>query len=228
MAASAPPRLAVFDCDGTLVDSQNSIIIAMAAAFEAHDCPSPEAEAVRRVIGLPLGKAIGKLIPEAGPEVHARLETAYVDAFRALRQKGAVEDPLYPGAPEALDALEAAGWILGVATGKSSRGLIATLETHGLTGHFQTLQTADGGPGKPNPDMLLKAMEETGAAPDKTVMIGDTTFDMEMARHAGVMALGVSWGYHPQEHLRSAGAEAVVDDFPELLGKLETLGEGLK
>ena len=74
--------------------------------------------------------------------------------------------------------------------------------------------------------MLLKAMDETGAAPDSTVMIGDTTFDMEMARHAGVMALGVSWGYHPQEQLRSAGAEAVVDDFPELLENLETLGEG--
>ena len=136
MAASAFPRLAVFDCDGTLVDSQYSIIAAMAEAFEAHDCPPPKAEAVRRIIGLPLGDAIGKLIPEAGPDVHARLETGYIDAFRALRQEGAVADPFYPGAPEALDALRAAGWLLGVATGKSRRGLTATLETHGLTGHF--------------------------------------------------------------------------------------------
>ena len=124
-----------------------------------------------------------------------------------------------------MEVLEAAGWVLGVATGKSRRGLLMTLETHRLTDRFQTLQTADSGPGKPNPDMLLNAMREIGAGPDATVMIGDTTFDMEMAKRAGTMALGVSWGYHPVKHLYSAGAQAVIGEFRDLPETIETLGK---
>ncbi|MFQ5765225.1 MAG: HAD-IA family hydrolase, partial [Rhodospirillales bacterium] len=199
-------RLAVFDCDGTLVDSQHSIVASMFAAFDAHAQPRPDAEAVRHVVGLPLREAIARLIPDGATADCGRLETSYVEAFRALRRAGGVDDPLYPGALDVLAVLEASGWVLGVATGKSSRGLVATLEAHGLTKRFRTLQTADKGPGKPNPDMLLNAMTETGAEPANTVMIGDTTFDMEMARRAGAVAIGVSWGYHPEERLHSAGA----------------------
>jgi len=223
MSMSRTLRLAVFDCDGTLVDSQSSIIESMVAAFDAHTHPKPEAEDIRRVVGLPLRDAIGRLLPEESPDVHGLVEDSYINAFRGLREKGLVEDPLYPGTLEMLNLLNEAGWILGVATGKSSRGLLNTLETHGLTGHFTTLQTADSGPGKPNPDMLIKAMTETGADPSSTVMIGDTTFDIEMAIRSNTMAIGVSWGYHPQEHLRSAGAHAVIEDFAELPGMLKTL-----
>ena len=224
MPNSRPLRLAVFDCDGTLVDSQASIIASMVQAFEAHTHPRPAAEAVRRVVGLPLGEAIGRLLPDSPEENHARIETSYIDAFRGLRQKGEVKDPLFPGALEILETLDDLGWLLGVATGKGSRGLRATLETHGLMGRFATLQTADSGPGKPNPDMLLNAMNETGADPSHTVMIGDTTFDMEMAINAGTMAIGVSWGYHPLKHLQSAGAHAVINEFAELAEKIEAVG----
>jgi len=223
MAASRSVRLAVFDCDGTLVDSQHSIVASMFQAFDAHAQPRPDAEAVRHVVGLPLLEAIARLVPEGAPADHARLEAGYVEAFRALREAGSVDDPLYPGALEGLAALEAAGCVLGVATGKSSRGLKATLETHGLTGRFRTLQTADKGPGKPNPDMLLSAMDETGAASADTVMIGDTTFDMEMARNAGTMAIGVAWGYHERAELKAAGAEIVIDDFGDIPGVMNSL-----
>ena len=217
-------RLAVFDCDGTLVDSQHSIIDSMNAAFDAHNHSRPEAEAVRGVVGLPLDMAIKRLLPEIDPDGLTQMEASYIEAFRDLRKKGMVADPLYPGALEILETLNSQGWVLGIATGKGSLGLAATLETHGLTNHFSTLQTADNGPGKPNPDMLLSAMSETGADPRNTAMIGDTTFDMEMALSAGTMAVGVSWGYHPTENLQSAGAHAVIDDFAELPEKLESLG----
>ncbi|MBC8337713.1 MAG: HAD-IA family hydrolase [Alphaproteobacteria bacterium] len=217
-----PLRLAVFDCDGTLVDSQASIVSSMVAAFESRSHPAPDAESVRRVVGLPLRVAMGRLLPHTDPDEHVKLENSYKDAFRELRRRGEVSDPLYPGTLEVLDALETDGWLLGVATGKGHLGLMITLETHGLTERFQTLQTADSAPGKPDPGMLLNAMRDTGADADCTVMIGDTTFDMEMAVNAGTMAIGVSWGYHPHEHLHSAGAEVVIDEFHVLPETLNT------
>jgi phosphoglycolate phosphatase len=105
---------------------------------------------------------------------------------------------------------------LAVATGKSRRGLDATLARHGLEGRFMALKTADDGPGKPNPHMLLDAMAETGVTPDSTVMIGDTVFDIEMASNAQVRSIGVSWGYHDPDELRAAGAAGVIDEFGEL------------
>ena len=115
--------------------------------------------------------------------------------------------------------------MLGVATGKSFRGLVGTLEKHAVLDRFSTLQTADRARGKPHPEMLLKAMEETGANPASTVMIGDTTFDMEMAVNAGVMAIGVAWGYHETEELERAGAARVIGDFSELPGILKDVSE---
>lgn len=223
MPLSGTIRLAVFDCDGTLVDSQHAIIASMFQSFDANGFARPDANDVRHVVGLPLGEAIGRLLPAGGADDHARLEAAYVAAFRGMRERGEVIDTLYPGAIEVLDMLDADGWILGVATGKSSRGLLATLDSHGIRHRFVTLQTADRGPGKPNPDMLLNAMKETGADPATTVMIGDTTYDMEMARRAGALAVGVAWGYHPEEHLRRAGAHAVIRAFDELMERLEAL-----
>jgi phosphoglycolate phosphatase len=223
MRASLKIRLAVFDCDGTLVDGQHSIIASMNQVFEAYGLAPPSADAVRHVVGLPLREAIIRLLPDAGEVDHSRLENGYVEAYSALRRKGAVNDPLFPGAVETLDALDRAGWILGIATGKGRRGLLATLESHGIVGRFANLQTSDRGPGKPNPHMLLNAMSETGAVPADTVMIGDTVYDMEMARRAGTMAVGVAWGYHPQEQLRRAGAHAVAQKFLELPDKLADL-----
>lgn len=211
-----PPRLAVFDCDGTLVDSQHNIVAAMDAAWRAFGLEPVPAAAVRRVVGLPLVEAIAALHPEGGMDDHERLSDYYKDAFRTLRERPDHHEPLFPGTVEALDALEAAGVLLAVATGKSRRGLLATLERHGLGGRFLALKTADDGPGKPNPHMLLAAMAEAGTAPEDTVMIGDTVFDIEMARAARTAAVGVSWGYHEPAELSAAGAHHIIEAFGDL------------
>jgi len=217
------PRLVVFDCDGTLVDSQHNIVASMAASWRANELPPPPAANVRRVVGLPLLEAIVNLHPQGSREVHMSLVDCYKDAFYSLRQQPDHREPLYPGTVEALDAMEAAGYLLAVATGKSLRGLNATLERHGLEGRFATLKTADDGPGKPHPHMLEAAMAETGAGPASTVMIGDTIFDIEMARNAQVRSIGVSWGYHDPTELHTSGAAGVIDEFGELAEMTATL-----
>lgn len=211
-----PIRLAVFDCDGTLVDSQHSIVAAMHTACAVHGLAEPSPESVRRVVGLHLFEAIQTLLPTLGESRLNDVQASYIAAYRDLRLRGEVSDPLYPGAWKAIKDIERAGWLLGVATGKSHRGLMATLERHDMTSRFVTFQTADRAAGKPHPEMLRNAMAETGAAPPATVMIGDTTFDMEMARNAGTRAIGVAWGYHAVEELAAAGAERIVSGFGEL------------
>ena len=214
--------LVVFDCDGTLVDSQHAIVAAMARAFAEHDLAQPPAAAVRRIIGLNLDEAMAALAPEIDDARHHSLAEAYKAEFFRQRQSGEFTDPLYPGAMEIL-ALAETGAMLGVATGKSQRGLRAVLDRHGLRARFATLQTADDAPGKPNPGMLLNAMAEAGACPEETVMIGDTTFDMTMARAANVAAVGVAWGYHEAQELDDAGAAAMVGEFGQLLPTLARL-----
>lgn len=217
------PRLAVFDCDGTLVDSQHNIVAAMAAAWRAHGLGPLPAMSVRRTVGLPLLQAVASLHPLGSREAHLALTDSYKEASYGLRQQPDHHEPLYPGTVEALDAMEAAGYLLAVATGKSRRGLDATLSRHGLEGRFIALKTADDGPGKPHPHMLEQAMAEVGAGPGSTVMVGDTVFDIEMARNAQVRSIGVSWGYHDPDELRAAGAAGVIDDFGELAALAATL-----
>lgn len=213
---SPPLRLAVFDVDGTLVDSQHNIVAAMQAACECCGHPAPAAAQVRRVIGLSLLEAVAALLPQADPNAHAAVTEAYKDAFIALRQRPDHHEPLFPGALESLAALEREGWLLGLATGKARRGVNVMIERHGLEGRFVTIQTPDDNPGKPHPGMLLAAMDAVGVGPEHTVMIGDTTFDIQMARGARAHALGVAWGYHDVEELHAAGAHAVVDHHRDL------------
>ncbi len=176
------PRLAVFDVDGTLIDSQHNIVAAMGQAFQAQGLEALAAEAVRRIIGLSLVEAVAQLRPDLPPVRHEAIAQSYRDAFFTLRSRPDHSEPLFSGAVEALARLETNGWLLGIATGKSQRGLEAMIERHGLQGRFVTLQTADGNPGKPHPAMVLQAMSEAGIGPGDTVMIGDTTFDMQMGR----------------------------------------------
>ena len=219
-------KLCVFDCDGTIVDSQDSIVQSMQAAFRHCELAEPPREAIRRVVGLPLVTASAVLAPDGtDAETAERLAEAYRVAFTGLRRDGLINDPLFPGVVEAVDALDAGGWLLGIATGKGRRGLDLTLDHHGLAGRFVTLQTADSAPGKPSPGMLLNAMADAGAEPGNTVMIGDTTFDMEMSVNAGVLAIGVSWGYHESDELVSAGATKVISEFDELVPSLDDLME---
>ena len=203
-------KLAVFDCDGTLVDSGHNICLAMEACFARADLPPPPRERTRRVVGLSLVEAMAAMLPDAAPDVHVALAADYKQAFQSLRGQGLVEEPLYEGVGALIDALAAGGWLLGVATGKSDRGLSLCLDHHGIGSRFITLQTADRHPSKPHPAMLEQAMTEAGATPATTLMIGDTSYDMAMARAAGVTAIGVAWGYHEPAELLGAGAHYVA------------------
>ncbi|MBK7283532.1 MAG: HAD-IA family hydrolase [Sphingomonadales bacterium] len=209
-------RLALFDCDGTLVDSQHTIFRCVEIAFARAGLPSPGRVAARRVVGLSLLPAMRMLAPGVHADLHIQLTEDYKAAFQKMRGDGLVDEPLFDGIVDALDALEADGWILGVATGKSDRGLDLCLRHHGLRERFVTLQTADRHPSKPHPSMAHQAMAEAGANPETTVMIGDTSFDMVMGVAAGARAIGVDWGYHPGEELLAAGASQIVSHAREL------------
>lgn len=200
-------KLAIFDCDGTLVDSGAAIYAALTETFAAHGIDCPPREVTKKVIGLSLMESFAALVPDGD---HAALTRTYKDAFFAMRGAGRVEEPLFDGIAELLDRLEEDGWLLGVATGKSDRGLKFCLEGHGLDGRFVTLQTADRNPSKPHPAMALAAMAEAGAEPERTIFVGDTGWDMGCARNAGAGALGAAWGYHDIDELTAAGAHGVA------------------
>lgn len=213
-------RLAVFDCDGTLIDGQAAVCEAMRAGFETVGLPVPSEHEIRRIIGVSLPIAIRNLAPEGTePELLTQTVEAYRAAFFQARQEGRVHEPLYDGIRELLETLRGNGWELGVATGKTRRGLDGSLAMHGIAEFFSTLQTSDFHPSKPDPAMLQAAMDEMGATREHTVMIGDTAYDMDMARSIGVRAIGVGWGYHAPEELYAGGADEVADD-PDHLEEL--------
>src|SRR4051812_44595005 len=216
-------RLAIFDCDGTLVDSQANICLAMEHCFTRAGFEAPPRERTRRVVGLSLVEAMQAMRPEAGPEIHLALAEDYKLVFQRLRAEGLVEEPLYDGIADLLDSLEADGWLLAVATGKSDRGLALCLERHGLGGRFVSLQTADRHPSKPHPSMVEQALADAGADPALSMMIGDTSYDMAMARAAGVRAIGVAWGYHEAEELLAAGADCVARHPSEITDLVKAL-----
>ena len=195
-------RLAIFDCDGTLVDSGATIYAALAAAFGENGLELPPPDVSRRVIGLSLTEAMAALLPNASTEAHVALAEDYKRAFLNLRAAGRVEEPLFDGVIELLDALESDGWLLAVATGKSDRGLKHCLEQHAIHPRFMSLQTADRHPSKPHPSMVQQAMADAGAAPETTFVVGDTSFDMAMAAAAGAAPIGAAWGYHEAEELK--------------------------
>lgn len=223
ISMDAPLKLIVFDCDGTLVDSQHAIIAAMKIAWEQEGLGEPDDEVVRRHVGLPLVDAIAGMMGEQIGDHHFRMADRYKTAFRTHRIDSVHASPLFPGCRDTLDHFLTRSYLMGVATGKGRRGLDHTIETHSLGQYFMTLKTADDGPGKPNPDILLDAMKETGVDRHNTIMVGDTTFDIEMARNAGAHAIGVSWGYHDRQDLIAAGAHRVVSSFSELPEAVEAV-----
>ncbi len=216
-------RLAVFDCDGTLVDSQHNICAAMAECFAAAGLEAPPPERTRRVVGLSLVEGMRAMRPEADDDEHVALAESYKRAFQDMRARGLEEEPLYDGIADVLEALAEDGWALGVATGKSDRGLNLCLDHHAIHARFVTLQTANRHPSKPHPSMIETAMAEAGALPETTIMIGDTSFDMAMARAAGVTAIGVTWGYHEPEDLLRAGAHHIAQHPRDLVALSRTL-----
>lgn len=209
-------KLAIFDCDGTLVDGQHMIISSMKEASEKCKIPYPGDEQVRRIVGLSLFEAITMIYPKISDNDHTMLHRAFVEHFQYLRTLDDQHEPLYDGIHETILDLHQAGILLGVATGKSSRGLRSTLSNHNLQDYFVTLNTADDGPGKPHPSMIKVALSDTGVDPENAVMIGDTTYDMVMAANAGVRSIGVTWGYHDREELISSGADHIIDEISGL------------
>ncbi|MEL6685085.1 MAG: HAD-IA family hydrolase [Pseudomonadota bacterium] len=214
-------RLVIFDVDGTLVDSQAEIMAAMALAFQAEGLALPDRATVLSIVGLSLTEAFRTLCPDADEAQRWRLVEAYKASFMQLRTDNPEMGPLFPGARTAIEALRAQDHtLLAVATGKSRRGLDKVLERHGLTGVFHSEQVADHHPSKPNPSMILTALNETGVVPHRAVMLGDTTFDMDMARAAGIKKIGVTWGYHAPDTLQP---DAMIKDFAALSGAVDQL-----
>lgn len=213
-------KLVVFDVDGTLIDSQHHIHAAMSSAFSCAGLEPLPKDSVLQVVGLSLPEAVAVLAPDATPEVQTRILLGYRQAFLAARMLDAA--PLYPGARECLDRLaQQDDLLLAVATGKARRGLDAMIEEHRLQGRFVSLQTADHHPSKPHPAMLQAALDEAGVTAGDAVMVGDTSFDIEMAQAADVTGFGVNWGYHSADQLRAAGAALVAPDFPALTTAIE-------
>jgi len=204
-------RLAILDCDGTLVDSGAIIVATVAETFALHGIDVPPANVCRGGIGLSLVEAMARLAPDLDAVEHIDLAETYKTCFFRARQEGRVDEPLFDGISDLLDALEGDGWLLAVATGKSDRGLRHCLEKHGIHARFVSLQTADRHPSKPDPSMVLAAIADTGSNPGATIVIGDTAYDMAMARAAGATALGAGWGYHDVAELLAGGAHAVAD-----------------
>lgn len=220
--------LVIFDVDGTLVDSQAHILASMEGAFAAAGRAAPPREEILGIVGLSLPVAIARLAPDLGEAEVAVWVDRYKQAFGALaRSDGSAEaNPLYPGVRETLDRLSGVDrLLLGLATGKSRRGLDHVLGTHGLEGRFVTRQVADDHPSKPHPSMLRAALAETGVGAERALFVGDTTHDIEMGRAAGVASIGVSWGYHPADRLRDAGAILIADSFAEIESAALTLLE---
>lgn len=219
-------KLVVFDMDGTLIDTQGLIVEHMATTFAHAGLAVPEPQAVRRIIGLSLPQAMMQLLGRQDIELAEKLADDYRGHYRAALAGAEGREGLFPGAREALDLLrDRADTQLGIATGKGLNGVLRLTRLHGIAGHFSTLQTPDHNPSKPHPGMMLRAMAETGVEKHATVMIGDTTFDMEMGRAAGVRTIGVTWGYHGSDELREAGADVLIDTYEALPGAVDQVLE---
>jgi phosphoglycolate phosphatase len=208
-------KLVLFDVDGTLVDSQNIIVASLREAFLAYDLDPPNRERSLSIVGLSLAEVFTVLL---GPKAPIEgLVKVYKDAFNRFREDSAYHETVFPGVVECLAGLkEREDVVLGIATGKSQRGVAHLLERHGWGKIFSTIQTADDAPSKPDPAMIHQAMGAVGVAAHDTVMIGDSSYDMAMARAAGALPIGVSWGFQPVAALTEAGAAHIVDSYGEL------------
>ena len=218
-----PLNLILFDVDGTLIDSQDHILMGMKASFLANRIPLPNRENILATVGLSLLEAFKKLCPDLDETNHRSMVSDYKNSFSFVRSN-MLPAPIYPGALSCLNTLrDIDGYVLGIATGKSRRGLDYVLENPDLSGRFLTEQVSDHHPSKPHPSMALRAMSDVGAL--HGVMVGDTSYDMEMGQAAGLKTIGVSWGYH-SVNILAKNADLIVDSFDDLLPAIKkVLGE---
>jgi phosphoglycolate phosphatase len=212
-------KLAIWDMDGTIVDSRDVIRTAMCRAFEACGLPEPHYDDLRKTIGLGLEEVCQTL----APDYHdiPGLSLAYKEAFVLRRQEEDFKEPLYDGAMETLERLANDNWLIAMATGKSHRGIRAIFEMHPLEQYFDTIWCADDGPGKPHPFMVEQAMNALGADAHQSLIIGDAIHDIAMGRNAGIHTIGVSWGFGEASELEAAGAHEIHHDFASLNAGLD-------
>jgi phosphoglycolate phosphatase len=216
-------KLAIWDMDGTIVDSREVIQTAMVRAFEAVRLEPPSYDQTRKIVGLGLEEACRLLAPEDADLTG--LVDAYRNAFVARRAEPEFKEPLYDGALDTLSRLSEDGWLIAMATGKSHRGLRAVFEMHPLKQYFDTIWCADDGPGKPHPFMCEQAMSALGAEPHQSLIIGDAVHDIRMGLNAGIHTLGVSWGFGAADELQEVGAHEVHHDFATLNASLDQFAE---
>ncbi len=208
-------KLFLFDVDGTIVDSQNVIVASTERAFAKVGLVPPSREQTLSIVGLSLPNAMAVLVGADGPI--DELVESYKASFTEFRTSAPIAAPLFDGAQELIEAMARRDDVmLGIATGKARRGVNHMLDHYGWHSLFATIQTADDAASKPDPEMIQRALSETGVTPENLVMTGDTTYDMEMAVRAGVRSVGVAWGYHPNSALQESGAERIVDSYAEL------------
>ena len=219
-------KLVMFDMDGTLIDTQALIAEHMATTFAEAGLDIPTPGQVRRVIGLSLPQAMLRMLDSQDVDLAAQLADRYREHYRASLVSAEGREGLFPGARDALEVLGArANMLMGIATGKGLNGVQRLTQLHDIAGFFVTLQTPDHNPSKPHPGMMLRAMAETGVEKHQTVIIGDTTFDMEMGKAAGTKTIGVTWGYHDAAELAVAGADLLIDRYPDLPAAIDRLLE---
>jgi phosphoglycolate phosphatase len=213
----SPYRLLVFDWDGTLADSEQRIVAAALCAIETLGLPARTQQQIRAMIGLAMSEAFQSLFPEVEQDKEGRFIACYREHY--LRSS-AVPITLFPGAEATLRGLSGQRYQLAVATGKGRRGLDRDIARHNLGALFSTTRCADEAPSKPHPQMLIDIMEKLAVSSAETLMIGDTSFDMEMARNAGVDRVGVSTGVHDRQRLLDFDPLALLDSIVELPGWL--------
>lgn len=223
----ADPHLILFDCDGTIVDSEGLIVTAMIMAFVDHGLTPPTDKAIRRIIGLSLPLAVEQLGAPNEGDLIMEVSQAYRTRYGFLRDEKGMREPLFDGMDQIIRGLGSRDdYILGIATGKTMKGVDNLLRANQLTHLFHTIQTSDKAPSKPNPAMINQAMRETGIDPHRTVMIGDTSFDMEMAQNAGVPAIAVTWGHHEREELARHNPHIIIDRISDMASAIEDALQG--
>jgi len=206
-------KLLIFDWDGTLADSIGRIVEAMHVAAVRSDLPPRDDLAVKGIIGLGLPEAIRTLYPEIADDELIAFRQHYADHYIALE---AEPSPLFAGVVESLEAFRAQGYHLAVATGKARRGLDRVLRAHGWEEYFDITRAADETASKPHPLMLEQILAHCGVSPEQALMVGDSSFDLLMARNAGMGSVAVSYGAQSLEALRAFEPRLTIDSFLEL------------
>ena len=217
-------ELIIFDWDGTLMDSVAKIVRCFAAALEDAGAPDPGEDAIRHIIGLGLGEAVTQLLPDSDKAMRDQVVERYRQHFLHLDQTGM---ELFPGVRAGLEELSAQGYMLAIATGKARRGLDRVLRDTGTAHLFCATRCADEAFSKPHPRMLEDILDQVGMKADRALMVGDTTYDMQMARHAGMDRLAVTYGVHGRELLAEHDPLACLDSFAEVYEWLQRTGGAL-